>query len=313
MLRHSFLCVFFLLFIAGCARPPMIPPSASHQQVRHMPAFTRVKVDGTINVSLHTGYSRPQVILRGDPRDLVHVTTVVVNGGLLVNLGKGYPNYGPVQAEIRGKFLNSFEYHGRGYITGKRLRSSLLDILIDNDGKTTLGGNITVRKLKVMGGGYTQISGVRSERMQVKLSGKARVQLSGVVNVTSIDVDNGSWLSMYWVKSRVLKVCGRGASFIQLAGITDRLDVELWDKACFKGRYLRANRAFVKTYDKAVAEISAINRQHTLASGGSDILFYNIPEMRTDFMAFDGSVLDMRDLNIRDWRMPLQEYNRYNK
>ena len=87
------------------------------------------------------------------------------------------------------------------------------------------------------------------------------------------------------------------------------MEVELWNHADFNGRYLRASRAFVKTHDNSVAKISAVRRQHTLASDASDIYFYNLPEMRTDFMAYDGAVLDMRDWNL----LCEQEYTIYNK
>ena len=100
----------------------------------------------------------------------------------------------------------------------------------------------------------------------------------------------------------------RGNAFVQLAGIADRLDVELWGNARFRGRYLRANTLFVKTHDSSLAEVSAVKRQHTLASGSSDIHFYNIPQLKTDLMAFNGAVLDMRDWN-NPWT---QEYNQYN-
>ena len=104
-------------------------------------------------------------------------------------------------------------------------------------------------------------------------------------------------------------VRARDQSFIQLAGAVGKLDVELWGKACFRGRYLRADRAFVKTHDVSVAEISAVKRQHTLANDASDIHFYNVSTMKADFMGFDGAVLDMRDLGL-----PFtQEYTRYNK
>ena len=99
------------------------------------------------------------------------------------------------------------------------------------------------------------------------------------------------------------------AAKIQLAGIVNRLEVELWGAARFKGRYLRAQRSFVKTHDKSVAEISAVNHQSTLATDASDIYYYNIPDTRADFMAFNGSVLNMREWSLYE----LQEFTRYNK
>ena len=84
----------------------------------------------------------------------------------------------------------------------------------------------------------------------------------------------------------------------------DRLDVELWNTAHFNGRYLRAEHSFVKTHDRSLAEISVIRNQHTLASGKSNIYFYELPLTRADFMAFDGSVLD-----LREWENYYTPYN----
>ena len=164
-------------------------------------------------------------------------------------------------------------------------------------------------RVKIAGGGHTQIDSIKGNHVQIVLSGKSKLQLTGKADISRVDVKDGSFLSFYWVNSKNLSVLARGDDFVQLAGAAERMHVELCDNAHFNGRYLRAKRAFVKTFGKSRAEISAVNRQHTLASDASDIYFYNIPTMRTDFMAFNGSVLDMRD-----WRMPfLQEYDRYNK
>jgi hypothetical protein len=96
---------------------------------------------------------------------------------------------------------------------------------------------------------------------------------------------------------------------VTTAGAVDVLDAELWDESRFNGRYLRGQRVFVKTHQRSVAEIAAVKRQHSLASDTSDIRFYNLSTMRADFMAFDGAVLDMRDLGLPY----TQEYNPYNK
>ncbi|WP_133127619.1 GIN domain-containing protein [Legionella nagasakiensis] len=311
MLKRSFLLVFCTLLLMACSRPPVAvsPVVHSTKQIRSVSAFTRVRVSGNINVSLHTGYSRPQVILRGDPRDLAFIATRVVRGTLVVELAKGLPHYGSVQAEIRGHYLNSFVYQGAGVIVGTKMHSSLLDVVIDNKGTTTLGGYLGLRKLELSGEGQVQINDIHSQMLNLKLAGRTNVRLNGVVNVASLNMEENARLSLYWVKSKVLRVRGRDHAYIQLAGIADKLLVELCDSAHFNGRYLRASRAFIKTHDQSLAEISSVDRQHTLASDTSNIYFYNIPEMRTDFMAFNGSVLDMRD-----WNMPfMQEYNRYNK
>ncbi len=307
------LIICSIALLAGCPRSadhrtPLPTTPHSGQKVLQPSTFTRVLVDGVINVSLHTGYAKPRIVLRGDPRDLAYVVTYVNNGTLNVILGDGYPQHGSVHVEIDSRYLNAFEYHGAGTVSGPRLRTSLLDLILDNKGQTVLRGQIGLRKLVVKGDGYTEISGINSPYLVTTISSKATIKLSGKANLTNLDIKDGR-LSLYWVKSRSLIIRGRGNSFVGLGGMVDKLDVELWGESRFNGRYLRAQRAFVKTHNKSVAEMNAARRQHTLATDSSDIHFYDIPTLKADFMAFQGAVLDMRDLGYPD----VQEYTEYNK
>ncbi|KTD46656.1 hypothetical protein Lrub_1578 [Legionella rubrilucens] len=316
MLSRFLVLIFIGFLLSGCHRQavateqqPGAVATVRSTQVRSVPSFNHVIARGRLNVDLHTGYSKPQVILRGAASDLQQVVTKVQNGQLLIQIGEGYPRCGAVSVEVRGHYLNSFTYQGGGVITGSRLHSGLLDLSIDNPGNTTLGGDIFLRKLDVRGSGNVQISGVHAHYLQLSMRGKPHVQLTGMANLSMVELAGEGWFSMYWIKSDKLKIRAKNKAFMQLAGIANVIDVELWGNAQFKGRYLRANRAFVKTHDRAVAELSAVKRQHTLASDASDIYFYNLPEMRTDFMAYNGAVLDMRDWGYYS----IQEYTRYNK
>lgn len=305
-----------VVLLAGCpylkeTHPSVqpVPVLKKEQRRLNVAAFNRVKVEGPLNVNLHTGYKHSEIILEGDPRDLLAVTTTVMNGLLDVSIRSGYPKFGRVLVNIKGRYLNAFTYHGSGIITGNQLHARLLDLSINNKGVTKLQGQLGLHKLTLGGEGYIEIKGIHSSALLLSVSGKPKIKLVGMANLEYLKLKDNAWLSLYWIKSNTLTIRGHGKTVIQLAGIAKRLDVELWGSAQFKGRYLRADRAFVKTHDKSVAEISAVKRQHTLASDKSDILFYNIPTMKTDFMAYDGAVLDMRDL-----RPPrIQEYDEYNK
>lgn len=313
----SIRCFLLILIslLSGCRHaqqpsPVFIQPvSISTQQIRSLPAFTQIQAQGQLNVRLRTGFKRSQVILHGDPRDVAQVTTQVIDNALILNLGAGYPRFGPVSAEIRSHYLNEFKYSGAGRITGSQIHSGLLDLSIDNAGATTLGGSINLRRLKVAGAGNVTITGASSQGLQLSMSGSPRVSLNGFVNLTQLNVEGDGYLSLYWIKSDWLTIRAQDHAVIQLAGIVNKLDVKLCDFAQFHGRFLRAKRAFVKTLGHSVAEISSIDRQHSLASDASNIYFYNLPEMKTDFMAFDGSVLDMRDWGTYS----LQEYTVLNK
>jgi hypothetical protein len=316
MFKRFFLLIL-IVFLAGCGSnrhnmpPPPVDqyPIESSEQYRRVPSFTQVDVRGRINIHLHTGYKKHQVILKGDPRDLAQTQTGVQGTTLFLIVAEGYPRYGAISADIKGQFLNRVSYKGTGLVYGHQLRTSYLELYLANYGRTSLGGTIGLQKLGIVGNGLTRITGITSHDVEIRLKGNPKVQLRGQVSLSKLNVDGDGWLSLYWVKSPSLIIRAKNSTKIQLAGYVRRLDVELWGSANFKGRYLRAERSFVKTHDTSVAEISAVNHQSNLASDASDIYYYNLPGTRADFMANNGSVLDLRDWGQYD----IEEFTRYNK
>jgi hypothetical protein len=313
MLKYCCVLLALVCLVTGCAHHrstiQTAPVVAQTMQYRSVTAFNQVDVKGQLNINLHTGYKKPQVLLTGDARDLAQVQVVVNQGTLFVILGNGYPRYGAVNADIRSRFLNRLHYVGSGNITGSKLNTSLLNVILVNKGTTNLSGTIGLRELDVKNAGLTQISGISSPYLQIHMQGSGKVQLAGVANMAQLKMDGDGWLSLYWVKSDKLIISARKSARIQLAGTVNRLDVELWQHAHFKGRYLRAQRSFVKTHGSSVAEISSVLHQSTLATDASDVYYYNLSDTRADFMAFNGSVLDMRE-----WDQPdLRDFTIYNK
>lgn len=306
--------LFVLLFLlSGCIPKHQmlaVVPTPVHptQQTRVFSVVSALDLQGLLNIQLTMGCKKTELVLHGDARDLAHVVTTVSGNALLIHLGKGDPDFGAVTAHVCLRQLNSFTYNGAGTITGHRLHSTLLDLSIKNQGRTELDGDLVLRHLSLAGNGLTQIKGIHSTDMYLQLKDQAKLQLSGMAKISYLSMNDNTALSFYWVKSSTLVIRAHGKAYIQLAGIAQRLDMKLYDNARFNGRYLRANRAFVNTNNQSVAEIAAVEHQHTLARDASNIYFYNIPGTKADFMVNEGSVLDMRD-----WNMPfMQEYNRYN-
>ena len=306
--------VFFtslLVLLVGCHRssePSSPPPPPIINKTETISLVTAVDITGTFNVRISTGKAHAQVLLHGDARDLPKVTLKVSHGVLHVTRNE-YRTHGPIDIEIQTHYLHSLVYHGSGSLTATNLHTRLLDVVVENPGQTTLSGDIGLRNLTLSGGGYTSISKINSPELRIRVSGNSKARLVGVANMSSLHVSDRSWLSMYWVSSSNLSVRGYDDATIQLAGTVDRLFVHLYGSSCFKGRYLRARRAFVKTYHSSIAEISAVQHQHALASDASDIQFYNLPTLSANFMAHDGAVLDMRDFNSPYLKM----YDEYNK
>ncbi len=278
-------------------------------QTQNPPSFTRVNVSGSLNVNLHTGAKQPQLIFHGDPRDLSGISWQVQHHELFVNLGRGYPKYGPVTVDVYSHYLVSFTFKGKGTISGKQLYSRSLDLYIKNKGKTQLDGQIALNHATFISSGYTQIQGIHSHNLQLNLAGTTHVQLSGITDLTTLTMKGQSWLSLYWVKSHKLKAQLKENARAQLAGVVAVLDLKVCDSARFNGRYLRANEAFVKTFNQAEADISVLYAQHTIAHDASNIYYYKLPDMKTDFMVENGSVLDMREWE----RTFMQDTTRYNQ
>lgn len=317
MLKRCYLLIIMVFLLTSCAHhrakvPPAPVKATGHYstQYRKVSAFNQVDVQGRFNLQLHTGYKQPHLILKGDSRDLEQVKAVVSGNTLRLTLGNGFPKFGEVTADVRGHFLNKLHYVGAGTINGNKLYTRSLDLSITNPGTTRLQGTIGLHDLEINGSGLVQINGVSSRSLQVHFTGAPKVQLNGFVNLTRLDLDGGGWLSLYWIKSDRLVINAKGKSKIQLAGKVNRLEVELWGNSNFKGRYLRADRTFVKTHGRSVAEINALKHQSSLATDASDIYYYNLSDTRADFMAFKGSVLDMRE-----WggQKSYEEPTRYNK
>lgn len=320
MLTRSISLILLAFFLTNCAsfdETATSAPIKTHSPINttghaHIPIsepFTRVVIHGNIDVTLHTGESKSSVVLSGDTLSFPEVKTSIHNGLLRITVGKGYPHFGRIHADIRTRFLSSFDYKGNGTVIAPHLKSGRLDLAINNEGKTLIKGHIALHRLLLAGTGYTQIDGITSHASQIQVTGKTHAQLSGVIDVTSLNLAGDSSISLYWVKSNVLKIRAKDKAFVQIAGVVHTLDAVLKDKAHFNGRYLRGTHVFVKTFDHSIADICVIKTQHTLASGASNIYFHNLPKMKADFMAMNGSVLDMHE-----WGTPeQQEYTPYNR
>jgi len=259
--------------------------------------FTAIEVQFNVNMDLHTGYNQPLVVFHGDSRDLKCITTEVKNGKLYIHAPRGRPKYGPVSASIHTRYLNGFEYHGKGTITAPHLKANLVSLRLDNQGKTTLNGIVRLGEIHLKGSGYTEINGATSPRLSVYMCDHAKLKITGIVALRHIKMTGDTWFSARWIKNPTLTVRLHDKAYLQLAGIVNKMDVKLTDASRFNGRYLRPRRSYVKTFGMSVAEIITVSRQHTLASDSSDIFYYGLPHMKTDFMAHEGSVLDTRTLN----------------
>lgn len=307
MLQRSLILCMLLSSFLGCARFHMhpktsnIPGSTPINQDTYTIPFHRVKITGPFDVNLHTHSARSRVTFHAKQKDLKSVKWYVAKNQLVIWVERenAKTHIGHIYIDIDVPHLSAFSYQGKGSVVAQSFRTKSLDLLIQNDGQTRLEGNFSIHQAAFGGQGSTRIKGVSGRDVKLILSGDSKVQMSGNIELSELKIKNHARLSAYWIKSHNLKIKIRDQACVQLAGQVDFLDAVLRDEARLNGRYLRAKRAFVKTDQKAEADIDVIDAQHTLASGASNIYFYDLPDMKVDFMAENGSVLD-----LREWERP---------
>lgn len=271
-------------------------PLVAAKQTRVVAPFDQVRVVGTFDVSLHTGFRQDRVMIQTWSTRTPVIRTEVKDHILQVVCEDNCPKNRGMTLRIETRQLHSFSYQGKGDIIGQHLNTPYLNLSIDNPGRTMLGGSLGLKRV-VLVGGWVTLTGVRTNALDLTIKRHARVQIAGRVRLAKLLLENDSWLSLYWLTADRLKLRAFGKTVIQFAGKARFLDLELWDRARFKGRYFKVNELFATTHDHAVAEINTLKHQHTLARDVSDIYFYEVPESREDFMAYNGAVLEMRLFN----------------
>lgn len=306
-MRRQFLTLLVLcLTLCGCARfhihpkTTNIPGLTPQNQATYSGSFNRIKIIGRFEVNLHTHQRAASVTFHGPQYDLNHVKWYIANHELVIRMEQGYQlKEGLIYIDVNTPHLTSFSYQGSGSVSAQSLSARSLDLSIKNNGPTRLEGDFTLHQALFGGKGVTHIKGAHGQNIELTLTGRTKVQILGTIQLSRLKMKNQAWLSAHWLKSSTLIMRLRDQTYAQLAGSVDFLDVALRDQARFNGRYLRAQRAFAKTQNQSEADIDVVKAQHSLASGTSNIYFYDLPTMRADFMAENGSVLDMRE-----WERP---------
>lgn len=259
--------------------------------------FNRLVITGAINVRIHTGARRAWITLHGDKRDRDMVIWSVKHNTMYIHFtkkAKGAPKYGPVDIDIGMRHWVALNYDGRGSIVGHRLSAKQLDLTITNQGETILDGQVNLHRAVLGGAGTVRINTGRNRALELILKDKVRAQLIGVSELRTLRMSDYSRLSAYWIRTHTLHISLQDFACAQIAGVARLELIDLRGHARLNARYLRATEAFVKTHNVAVADIAVVSKQHTLAEDKSNIYYYNLPTYSTDFMAMDGSVLDLR-------------------
>lgn len=267
---------------------------------QNLPAFTSVEADGWFDIDIIQDKHRHQLTVQGYDNIIHHLKADVKNGVLHLHMDQDYGKAEEQQIHVilRVPNLRHIRYSGHATIRAEKMETASMDVDMQESGDLRMGGKVALRRVNVGGNAKLHISDVSSEELNLKLSGSAMVDLEGKARIKEIQARDHSRLRAQWVDSPRLVAKLKDHATVNLAGKADLIVVTVCDKAHFLGKYLRAQKSFVKTYEQGLAEVNVLKSRNTLAHHDSNIYYYNDAQFEGDFMAEQGSVLDFQQMYL---------------
>lgn len=288
-----------LLCSSLMASPNVIAAPGAEEQFTAQP-FHAIDINGPINVQITSGQAKPTLQLLGDPTNLAHIYAAVKNDTLYLSI---QPDFTPAEgsellAKVNSCSVTLLHYNGTGNVTASNL-SGPINVSVNGSGTILLlGKKLDLRNLDVAGSSNVHILGVESNLLNVQDNGTGKVNIGGTEVLQSVAYNGSGPLSMYWVNSTNVKVVGSGRGRIFLAGTAGLLDATIDEHTYLDAKYLRARRAFVNTSDVARADVWTQCTLSTLATGSSNIYYYNNPALVVgSYMQPPGAVIRMTGID----------------
>ena len=260
-------------------------------------SFTTLIINGHFDIIIKTGYKKHKIIVHGTEEAIKDVVSYVDNRALtLTTAHKHHTLSNRTEVTIYAKRLLFVDYLGSGNIRAENVDIPSLNIRHDTLGSVNISGKVGIHKLVLENSGSVNITGLSSNHLVLINHGNNLVRLKGTSNLKRLDFGGDGLVDLHWIDSPYIRITGHDTAVARLAGKVETLDVVLHNRAYMNARYLRANKAYVKTYDYARADLHVNKRLSTLAMGKSNIYYYQKAKMIAAYLGKSGAVLDMQQI-----------------
>ncbi len=141
-------------------------------QVRSVPAFTAISIQGPISVTVDAGKAQ-SLTLRGDARFLQDVTSEVVNGELRLSTRekKNVHWKGDLRVVIAMPALRALDVEGAGEIKLNQVRGERLDVNYRGAGSMDISGEVKTFRMKAEGVGEVDAKALAANDVDVNFRG----------------------------------------------------------------------------------------------------------------------------------------------
>jgi len=147
-------------------------------QVRNMPAFSAISVQGPISITVDAGKAQ-SVTLRGDARFLQDVTSEVVNGELRLSVRekKNISWHGDPRVVITVPDLRAVGVEGAGEVKLNQIRGERLDVNYRGAGSMHIKGEVKTFKMQAEGVGEVDAKSFIADDVNVVFRGIGDVKV----------------------------------------------------------------------------------------------------------------------------------------
>jgi hypothetical protein len=178
-------------------------------QVRSMPAFTSISVQGPISITVDAGKAQ-SVTMRGDAKFIQDVTSEVVNGELRLRSRekKNISWHGDPRVVITMPALNAVEVEGAGEISLNQIRGERLDVNYRGAGRMGINGEVKRFRMKAEGVGEVDAKSLVANDADVTFRGIGDVKVTARNRLDAVVEGMGSLT--YYGKPRTVNKSASG-------------------------------------------------------------------------------------------------------
>jgi hypothetical protein len=151
----------------------------AEDQVRSVPAFTSISVQGPISVTVDAGKAQ-SLTMRGDARFIQDVTSEVVNGELRLRTRekKNVSWKGDPRVVISMPALRAVDVEGAGEISLNRIRGERLDVTYRGAGRMGINGDVKTFSMKAEGVGEVDAKALAANDVDLSFRGIGDVKVT---------------------------------------------------------------------------------------------------------------------------------------
>lgn len=274
----------------------------AHAKTIMLPAFDSIEIQAgkhtDYSIEIEQNDRLPPALVEADTEEkntyAMHYNTLVI-----MPQKHGESNH----FKIRVPDLKQLTAYGKGVIRARNLNVYSLSLDLNDNVRTFFSGkHIGLNHLDMYGNSELKIDHLKSSQLQIVLQDRAQATLLGEVKAQKISLFGYSKLKLYWLNSADLFVRMQDHSFAYLAGVARVLETRLKDQSYLFARYLRVKEGYIKTNQSANAEIWAQKNLDTRADGSSTIFHYRPADQVEAYDFRSGVTLDMNHLKplLRD-------------